>query len=44
MTHDPNTKAYVAECKPKREAMRYLKRYLTRSFHRTLENSPAMAA
>ena len=48
MAHDPDTKAYiarrVAEGKTKREAMRCLKRYLTRSLHRTLENSPAMAA
>ena len=45
MAHDPDTKAYIArrelgEGKTKREAMRYL----TRSLHRTLENSPAMAA
>ena len=48
MAHDPDTKAYiarrVAEGKTKREAMRCHKRYLTRSLHRTLENSPAMAA
>ena len=44
MAHDPDTKTYiarrVAEGKTKREAMRYL----TRSLHRTLGNSPAMAA
>ena len=48
MIHDPDTKGNiakrVAEGKTKREAMRCLKRYLTRSLHRTLENSPAMAA
>ena len=44
MAHDPDTKAYivrhVAECKTKRDTTRYL----TRRLHRTLENSPAMAA
>ena len=50
MTHDHDTLAHiarrVAEGKTKREAMRCLKRCLTRSLHRTHENwlSPATAA
>lgn len=47
MAHDTDTKNYiarrVAEGKTKREAMRCLKRYLTRSLHRTLERTPALA-
>lgn len=43
MGRDPQTKAYVArrisEGKTKREAMRCVKRYLTRNLHRTLERS-----
>lgn len=47
MGRDPATKAYIArriaEGKTKREAMRCLKRYLTRSLHRTLEKTPSLA-
>lgn len=47
MTHDPDTKAYIArritEGKTKREAMRCVKRYLTRNLHRALEKTPALA-
>lgn len=43
MGRDPQTKAYVArrisEGKTKREAMRCVKRYLTRNLYRTLEKS-----
>lgn len=43
MGRDPQTKAYVArrisEGKTKREAMRCVKRYLTRNLYRTLERS-----
>jgi hypothetical protein len=48
MARHPETKTYiarrVAEGKTKREAMRCLKRYLTRSLHHTLEKAPALAA
>lgn len=47
MGRDPQTKEYVArrisEGKTKREAMRCVKRYLTRQLHRTLSHSPALA-
>ncbi len=47
MGRDPDTKDYiarrVAEGKTKREAMRCLKRYLTRNLYRTLEGTPALA-
>lgn len=47
MGRDPDTKAYIArriaEGKTKREAMRCVKRYLTKHLHRTLQNSPALA-
>lgn len=47
MGRDAGTKAYVArriaEGKTKREAMRCVKRYLTRHLHRTLQSSPALA-
>lgn len=45
---DPETMAHLArgipEGKTKRETMRCLGRYLTRSLHRTLERTPAPAA
>lgn len=44
MGRDQDTKDYIAEGKTKREAMRCVKRYLTRSLHRTLERSPGLAA
>ncbi len=47
MGRDSSTKAYVArriaEGKTKREAMRCVKRYVTKHLHRTLQNSPALA-
>ncbi|MFA7266439.1 MAG: transposase, partial [Candidatus Nanopelagicales bacterium] len=48
MGRDPETKAYVqrriSEGKTKREAMRCVKRYVTRDLPRTLQKSSLLAA